>query len=230
MYKKYLLYVLEHKKNVFKIAIKHKEYTHAFLHDLSKFHPKEFGAYARWFHGVHGVESQEMFEQWKEDETYMELFGNKHLQCKAEFEKAWQHHKDSNKHHWNYWHERNIPMPPKYVNQMIIDWEAMSIKFGNTPQMFYLKNYNKIKFTDDDNQFCSSRHNLELKLGLLDYNMPFCECNYEVYMSIKQLIKDSEKLLSRNGHCRESDIKNHIDYIFKKVNDKYNISIYDLIK
>jgi hypothetical protein len=65
--------------------------------------------------------------------------------AKTRFDWAWQHHKDKNKHHWDYWHERDLPMPSKYIKQMIVDWTAMGIKFGDTPQLFYMNNYDKIK-------------------------------------------------------------------------------------
>lgn len=49
-YIKYLLYVLEHKKNVFKTCWNKGLYLHAFTHDLSKFRPSEFIPYARYFY------------------------------------------------------------------------------------------------------------------------------------------------------------------------------------
>ena len=50
-YIKYFLYILEHKKNVFKMCWKKGLYLHAFTHDLSKFLPDEFFPYANWFYG-----------------------------------------------------------------------------------------------------------------------------------------------------------------------------------
>lgn len=192
-YFKYFKYVIEHKKNVFIECWNKKMYVHAFMHDVSKFNPKEFIPYSNWFYGFQGVRQQDCYNQYKDDKNWMSSFGSKHLKCKQEFDVAWQHHKDKNKHHWNYWYERSLEMPRKYIDQMICDWSAMSRKFGDTPQEFYLSNYHKIKFIDDDNSFCSSRHNLELKLGLLEYNEPLCEGNKEFYMSMLQILSDYQK-------------------------------------
>ena len=119
IYLKYLNYILEHKKNVFKVAWKDKMYLHAFTHDLSKFSPKEFVAYANWFHGDYGVNLGKCLVE-------SHLHYKDYLLNKSKFEKAWQHHKDKNKHHWNYWDERNLPIPIKYIKQMTVDrdWET----------------------------------------------------------------------------------------------------------
>lgn len=79
-YYQYLMYVLEHKKNVFKVCWKKKMYKHAFTHDLSKFCKKEFIPYAKYFY--------------IDKDTY-----------KAEFKQAWEHHYKNNPHHWQYWKE-----------------------------------------------------------------------------------------------------------------------------
>jgi len=147
-YFNYLLYVLEHKKNVFIECWKEGLYFHAFTHDLSKFSIKEFFPYARWFYGKHGIRC-------KEDNLYKD-------ENKMDFEKAWQHHKDHNKHHWDYWYERDLKMPTKYIKQMICDWQAMSRKFGGTAQAYYLKNYKNIKLD------YNSRMELEHILGIND--------------------------------------------------------------
>jgi len=146
LYWEYLKYVMEHKKNVFIECWKEKLYFHAFTHDLSKFSIKEFFPYAKWFYGKYGVKC-------KENNIYKE-------KCKNNFEKAWQHHKDKNKHHWNYWYERDLEMPVKHLRQMICDWKAMTRKFGGTAQSYYLKNYKNIKLKK------FSRMLLEHLLGL----------------------------------------------------------------
>ena len=151
-YVEYFKYILEHKKNVF-IEMWNEErfgerrmLWHGIIHDLSKFSPKEFFAYANWFHSEDGIKNK----------------GNDVVKVGMEmkFQDAWQHHKDRNKHHWNYWHERGLEMPVKYIRQMIIDWNAMSRKFGGSTQQFYHKNYHKIKLSD------SARKCLEDRLGV----------------------------------------------------------------
>lgn len=133
-YWKYFKYIIEHKKNVFIEAMKEGMYIHAFTHDLSKFLPSEFFPYARFF--------------FKKDRT------NNYKQSDEkdiDFLKGWIFHQKRNKHHWNYWVSVTrkdeiipIPMPKKYIKQMIVDWRAMSRKFGSSPKEYY--EFNKSKF------------------------------------------------------------------------------------
>ena len=83
------------------------------VHDKSKYSEEEFEPYRRHFHSVN--------EKEKEESTF-------------DYGIAWQHHKDNNKHHWEYWSERHIvnDMPWQYVVEMFCDHAAMSIKFGGT--------------------------------------------------------------------------------------------------
>jgi hypothetical protein len=119
-YWKYLLYVLEHKKNVGIECLKDGLFIHAITHDLSKFLPSEFFPYAEFFYG-----SGE----------------------KSGFHKAWLLHQHRNKHHWDYWvNSKQVPtpVPKKYIKQMICDWKGMSRKFGDTPQEYYQNNKDKM--------------------------------------------------------------------------------------
>lgn len=150
IYWKYFKYVLEHKKNVFIQCWKNKMYLHAFTHDMSKFHPKEFFAYAEYFYGDYNPNSRGFVNNQEKIDS-----------VKENFDKAWQHHKDNNKHHWNYWHERNLEMPTKYIDQMICDWSAMSMKFGDTPKDFYERNEFEIHLHP------ISRLYLEFKLNVI---------------------------------------------------------------
>jgi hypothetical protein len=84
------------------------------LHDLSKFTPAELPHYARQFFG---------------DRSDPQGFA-----------RAWLHHQNHNRHHWEYWIARtshinlgtplseNIPleMPERYVREMVADWMAAS--------------------------------------------------------------------------------------------------------
>ena len=164
-YIKYLMYILEHKKNVFKTCWKRGLYLHAFTHDLSKFRPSEFIPYARYFYGryiPHAVLSNIAGIKNKDKILTKE-------KVKEDFEKAWKKHYSRNKHHWNYWCRKDVPkdIPDKYLQQMIADWEGMSLKFGDTAQSFYIKNYWDIKLT------WNSRIRLERMLGLTEiFNEP----------------------------------------------------------
>ena len=82
------------------------------LHDWTKFTPCELPHYQRQFYG-------------KADQP-------------LNFSYAWLHHQKSNKHHWEYWipitgHNRGgysdlqpLPMPNKYVGEMVADWMGAS--------------------------------------------------------------------------------------------------------
>jgi|GEM_PF-1863360 len=136
----YFKYVLEHKKNIFKICWSKGLYKHAITHDLSKFSPQEFVAYAKYFY----INKDEF---------------------KEEFDKAWEHHYKNNPHHWDHWLDENgkpKPIPDRYLRQMISDWEVMSLKFGGSAQEYYLNNYRKIKLEYE------TRMILEMMLNLND--------------------------------------------------------------
>lgn len=132
-YFNYLKYVFEHKKNVFKVCWRAGAYWHAFTHDLSKFLPSELIPYAN-----HDFSSKEH---------------------DPKFEEAFEKHYRRNKHHWQHWIDKD--MPEKYINQMIWDWEAMSLKFGGSAKQYYEANRHKIHMSN------KSRFILENKLGAL---------------------------------------------------------------
>lgn len=179
-YWQYFKYVMEHKKNVFIECWKEGLYLHAFTHDLSKFSPKEFIPYANWFYDDLGVKHKDFtgdYDQLTHD--YLE----------EEFKKAWEHHYKNNKHHWNYWIGQD--MPEAYIRQMICDWKAMSRKFGDTVQEFYMKNHDKIELTH------SSRVLLEFKLGLIDGVCLVSNMNWKEYC--KRVNKTMEEYLKELG-------------------------------
>jgi hypothetical protein len=126
MYWHYLMYILEHKKNVGIEAWKMGLYWHAITHDLSKFLPAEFFPYAWKFYcpvdWETGVAGQKLIDE--------------------DFRKAWALHYGRNKHHWNHWVDKEghaKPMPHKYIRQMVADWRGMSRKFGDTARSYYEK-------------------------------------------------------------------------------------------
>lgn len=227
-YIKYLKYLLEHKKNVFKICWRKGQYIHAFTHDLSKFSPQEFIPYARWFYGEYGVNYQCSLED--EENSLV-----RHNKLKQEFEEAWEHHQLRNKHHFNYWtydidKYYNIPfiglkdcklqtprlMPAKYIKQMIIDWQAMSVKFGDTPQQYYLEHYHEIELN------VQSRVCLEWNLGLTNMlNASFSEGNWEVWSPLVEIVKEYSK----------TEYGTHIlrDELFIKIDQEYNVNTYELL-
>lgn len=121
-YWKYFKYVAQHKWYVAIECIKMGMPIHAISHDLSKFLPSEFLPYAVKF--------------------YSGDYAYKYFEVQNNFEKAWLLHQHRNKHHWDYWINSTgvaLPMPRKYVKQMIADWRAMGRKFGDTAKAYYLK-------------------------------------------------------------------------------------------
>lgn len=132
-YWNYLKYIINHKKNVGIECVKMGLYIHAITHDLSKFRPSEFIPYAKFFYET------------DREKNYKQADENN-----ANFQKGWLLHQKRNKHHWNYWvsvTRKNeivpIPMPYKYVKQMVADWKGMSRKFGGTAYDFYSNNKDK---------------------------------------------------------------------------------------
>lgn len=121
IYWNYLKYILEHKKNVLLECFKEGMYWHGIIHDFSRLLPCEFKAYAEKFYGG--------------DYAY------KYHEVENDFTYAWLHHINNNPHHWNYWilDKEAIPMPKKYIKQMVCDWRAMGKKFGDTAVDFYNK-------------------------------------------------------------------------------------------
>lgn len=90
------------------------------LHDLDKFSKEEFTQYRDKFFSVEYSDEQE-----------------------EEFQSAWTHHYMNNTHHWESATTRLD------IVHMVIDWTAMSYKFGGTAQSYYEANLHKIKLQPD---------------------------------------------------------------------------------
>lgn len=103
------------RKGCFSIGL----YWQGLTHDLSKFSPSEFWVGARYFQGDRSPNNAE-----REDIGYSS---------------AWLHHKGRNKHHYEYWIDYNshyrkgnseimvpVPMPDKYIAEMLMDRIAAS--------------------------------------------------------------------------------------------------------
>lgn len=130
----YFKYIIGHKWNVGIECIKTGLYLHAITHDLSKFLPSEFIPYAKFFFSKNRAKG---YKQSDENDP--------------NFQAGWNRHQKRNKHHWNYWVSVTrkdeiipIPMPEKYVKQMICDWRGMSRKFGGTTIDYFISNREKM--------------------------------------------------------------------------------------
>ena len=225
MYWEYFKYVCEHKKNVFVCCFKESKnwfrggryregmfyLWHGITHDLSKFSPSEFKAYAENFYGVKDCRKCESYMNCDYNQIGLGAnnWAKECIDYKYKgFKNAWVHHYKNNKHHWNYWYDPIMntcqDMPYKYIRQMILDWLAMSLKFGGTPEEYYLNNYNDIILSDETRMW------VEYELGLNDSIV----CNYG--HTLKQFAKLYDKETFNN--C------------FGHIKDKYNKDIYNELR
>ena len=107
------------------------------LHDVSKFSSSEFTQYRAKFYPV-------------TDE----------LDSPKAFARAWVHHYLSNSHHWEYINTLSptlIASKPglieRYLVHMVVDWQAMGYKFGDTAQAYYEANKDSIKLAPEHIEF-----------------------------------------------------------------------------
>ena len=141
-YFRYLNYVLRHKWFVFLECCKLGIPWRGIIHDWSKFRPSEFIPYARYFYGD--------YPNYKELNWHTGLFKE---DINRRFDKAWLYHIHRNKHHWQYWllQEddgllKNIPIPIKYLKEMLADWHGAGIAITGEKKTndWYLKNKDRI--------------------------------------------------------------------------------------
>jgi hypothetical protein len=117
------------------------------VHDLSKFHPREWFAYVNFFYG--GKRPDELLAQFY-------------------FDRAWNHHQKRNPHHWQYWllyrddgSIECLPMPDRYRREMLADWRGagMAITGKDDTRNWYFKNHTKMQLHP------STRAWIEIQLG-----------------------------------------------------------------
>ncbi|MBQ1787374.1 MAG: catalase [Erysipelotrichaceae bacterium] len=116
--------VNKHRFLVMKMCFSCGMYKQGLMHDLSKYSLTEFIPSVRYYQGNRSPIS-------KEKEV------NGYSQC-------WLHHKGRNRHHWEYWVDREngktnlicLPMPFEYLLESVLDRISAS------------KTYNKGKYTD----------------------------------------------------------------------------------
>ena len=101
-YIKYFKTICIHKWYVFIECVKEGIVWQGITHDMSKFSPSEFIAYAKYYNGCNNS---------------------------IEYQHAWLHHKGHNKHHWEYWVDWNssngeyilTEIPLRYMKEMYAD-------------------------------------------------------------------------------------------------------------
>lgn len=149
---KYLKYIIRHKWYVFVACQKyrHISFFQAVLHDLSKFHPREWIPYANYFYGPKFTEDDR-----RRVFNVCGVMLPTPEESRDSFNAAWLRHQHKNPHHWQHWILRNddgstvcLEMPLKYAFEMIADWEgagrAIMGDKANTRE-WYLKNYERIQ-------------------------------------------------------------------------------------
>ena len=113
-----------HKREVMRLCFKVGLYNQGLLHDLSKFSPVEFLSGVKYYQGYRSPINRER-----------EIIG---------YSLGWQHHSGRNKHHFEYWVDKDydnlsyyvIDMPFNYILEACLDKIAAS------------KTYNKSNYND----------------------------------------------------------------------------------
>lgn len=102
---KHLGLVTKHRWGVFRLCCKCGLVWRGLTHDLSKFSPTEFWESVKYFNGKHSP-----IEECRKENGYS---------------LAWIHHKNRNKHHLEYWYDREnavqMNMPYKYAVECVCD-------------------------------------------------------------------------------------------------------------
>lgn len=150
--KEYRAYIEEHRENVLKAYqemldckyldwllsddyIRQSLFLRALKHDDSKYSKEEFNAYRAYFYPLSKEE-----EEWAAD---------------GPFDQAWEHHFLVNDHHWQHRkNETNFTTETEIAClENIMDWLAMSYKFGSRPFEYYNAHKDEITLPEKQIQF-----------------------------------------------------------------------------
>ena len=111
-YAHYFFGILHHKLLVYRECRKLGIPKRGLKHDLSKFHPAEYFAYARYW----------VLSFIKDDKNHP---------VSIKYEIAKDRHQKGNSHHWEYWVDDcdvAQPMDDESILEMVADWRAMSAR------------------------------------------------------------------------------------------------------
>jgi len=139
------------------------------VHDLSKFTPKEFFPYARFFYDKDG----ELNKDTKQKYGYCKPLST----GDRDFDLAWKHHLENNKHHWQWWtkvdengNTKILPMQEPYITEMICDWVGAGKAQGHlspkNDQYLNVKNWYMVN-TDHLIFAKETRKAIEERIGIL---------------------------------------------------------------
>lgn len=137
IYLRYFLVVIVHKWFVFVECVKRGIPIHGLIHDMSKFSKSEFGPYARYY----AIAESEREES-------------------CEFSKAWDNHKDNNRHHPEWWVRPGGPIPMDETSrlEMLCDWIAAEKSYkGMSAKAWYEVNKEDIPFHPDTREWVESQ-------------------------------------------------------------------------
>lgn len=134
-----LVYILRHKWFVFMACCQLGIPWRGLVHDLSKFRPDEFTAYARYFYGSGRTAYSPSAQR--------AISGDD-----PAFDLAWHKHIRRNDHHWQAWvlHQDDgqvklMPMPGAVRREMLADWRGAGRARGSTDTRgWYLDNRDNI--------------------------------------------------------------------------------------
>jgi len=151
---KYFSYVVRHKLYVTWECFKRGLIWRGVLHDIDKFLPFTFFAYARFFYNQDGTKKQIRTKEgyYKPTDT-----GD------ADFDYAWFLHQKRNDHHWQWWvfpddgpepSHKVIPMSEPAATEMVCDWIGAG-KAQGTPDVvgWYCANHTKMILDDSTRCF-----------------------------------------------------------------------------
>ena len=153
----YVDYIMEHKDNVLtayidqlcnlgdKFIDDHKIdilYLVA-KHDMSKYEAEEFEPYRKHWYPTYPGEAEDTLD---------------------EYNVACEHHVKNNPHHWDYWLDdsgelielEDEDLRKMYAVEMLADWTAMSMFYGNEPLDWYNENKSEIKLHPQIQEYIES--------------------------------------------------------------------------
>lgn len=117
----FLAYLIRHKWFVFRECLRLGVPWQGLVHDISKFLPGEFSAYADYYQRLQ-LGNGENTGLVAEDDSHA---------------LAWLVHQKRNRHHWQWWvlygdraQPTILPMPDRYIREMVADWRGAGMAQG----------------------------------------------------------------------------------------------------
>jgi hypothetical protein len=147
----YMRYVVRHKWFVFRAGLTlGVPIWRLILHDWTKFLPREWMPYMRFFYGD-GVPTKKT--------------GGIARAATPEFEIAWNHHQHKNDHHWQFWIRHGddgsvkvLPMSESARREMLADWKGAGKAQGNSDtKTWYNANCDNMMLHDDTRKWIESQ-------------------------------------------------------------------------